>query len=280
MLYIGLGDGGSGGDPQDRAQDLTELLGKMLRLDPREDQFPLDPDRNYAIPADNPFVASVAPGGENDSSGGANGASGEASEAGDGGARPEIWAYGLRNPWRFSFDSRGRLWIGDVGQNRFEVIQLQQENSRGGENYGWDKLEGWHDYLPRDRKHQEPDPPRLTIEEIRSRGFEPVLWEYRQWHPLIEARRVGSITGGFFYEGSAVPALKDRYIFADFMFGKVWTLKVKDGRADDVTEITAAIAPAFPDGNMDLAISSFGEGNDGELYILDHKGGRVLKIVE
>lgn len=273
MLYIGLGDGGAANDPEDRAQDLTELMGKMLRVDPREDQFPDDPDRNYTIPADNPFVAGAAP----EAGGGASSAPNGAAEEQP---RPEIWALGLRNPWKFEFDSRGRMWIGDVGQNRFEFVHLQKEGSRGGENYGWDKLEGWHEFLPRDRKNQQPDPPRLSQKEIRKRGFEPAIWEYRQWHPRGDQFRNGSITGGFFYEGDAVPALKDRYIFADFMFGKVWTLRIKEGRADDVIEITGVIASAFPEGDMNLALSSFGRDNEGELYILDHKGGRVLKIVQ
>ncbi|PWT94221.1 MAG: glucose dehydrogenase, partial [Acidobacteria bacterium] len=116
-LYIGMGDGGSGGDPQNHAQDLESLLGKMLRVD-------IDHASPYTIPASNPFV-------------------------GNANALPEIWAYGLRNPWRFSFDRvRGDLWIGDVGQNNWEEVDLQAANSSGGENYGWRLMEGRHCYNP------------------------------------------------------------------------------------------------------------------------------------
>src|SRR5690606_30065281 len=109
MLWIGTGDGGSANDPEGAGQRLDTLLGKMLRIDPTRDDYPEDDKRHYAIPRDNPFLERDA-------------------------ARGEIWAYGLRNPWRYEFDSQGRLWIADVGQNRYEDIHLQAADSKGGEN--------------------------------------------------------------------------------------------------------------------------------------------------
>jgi glucose/arabinose dehydrogenase len=256
MLWIGTGDGGAANDPRNYAQNNNSLLGKMLRVDVSGTP---DAGLAYAIPSDNPFV-------------------------GNDDYRPEIWATGLRNPWRYEWDPAGNLWIADVGQNRHEEIHLQPAGSKGGENYGWKPMEGQAPFLP-GRKPAD-DPEAVSNSEHRDAGFEPPLWTYRH-HPL------GSITGGYVYTGTEVPSLRGRYIYADFMSGRIWSLRLrtdagKDSsadagpggfRADDVVEHTRDFQAAFPLGT-ELCIGSFGTDRDGELYILDHKGGRVLKIVE
>jgi glucose/arabinose dehydrogenase len=242
MLYIGMGDGGAGGDPHGNGQNLGALLGKILRIDVTGE--PGDPAKqNYVVPPDNPFV-------------------------GREGARPEVWAFGVRNPWRFSWDSLGRLWIGDVGQNRVEWVDLQPQGSRGGENYGWNVMEGPEEFVsrPADQKSIRPDPASIT----------PPVWSYTQ----KSNGGNGSITGGFFYEGSKIPALKNRYICADFMSGRIWSFKVgATGKADDIVEHTSAFEPVFKETGAGTSISSFGRDGEGELYILDHKVGRIIKIV-
>lgn len=240
MLYIGMGDGGSAGDPWGNAQNLTSLLGKMLRIDVRS----TTDGKPYSIPPDNPFI-------HRDD------------------ARPEIWSYGLRNPWRFEFDSRGRIWIGDVGQNKYEFVHLQREGSRGGENYGWNYMEGPERFEKRPAGQRDivPDPSSLS----------PPVWHYLQSYNT--SARVGSITGGFFYEGESVPSLRERYICADFMSGRVWSFRLRGGRADDIVEHTREFEAAFEPAGAIQAISSFGRDTAGELYVLDHKSGRVFKIV-
>ncbi len=244
MLYIGMGDGGSANDPRGAGQRKNTLLGKLLRIDVTGEP---DAGKKYAIPSDNPFV-------------------------GDAGARDEIWAYGLRNPWRLEFDSEGNLWIADVGQNRFEEVHVQRGDSAGGENYGWKIMEGDGKFKPGRAKFQ--DPPKLDPSVHRDRGLEAPVFTYRH-HPL------GSITGGYVYEGQTIPRLQGRYIVADFMSGRVWTFKLgSNWRADDVVEISQAFAAGVGPGGSDLAISSVGRDHDGELYVLVMKGGRVLKILE
>ncbi|MCH8270397.1 MAG: PQQ-dependent sugar dehydrogenase [Planctomycetes bacterium] len=245
MLYIGMGDGGLANDPKGNAQNRLSLLGKMLRIDV---SGAMEPGQMYRAPADNPFAALDD-------------------------AQPEIWALGLRNPWKFEFDSLGRMWIADVGQNKWEWVHLQPTGSHGGENYGWNVMEGPEAFerRPGAQKDIQPDPATLV---------KPV-WAYRQRTNRPEVnhgRGDGSITGGYFYENDTIPALTNRYIFADFMSGRIWSFKLKKGTADDVFEHTADFADAFPYGPT-LAISSFARDNQGELYILDHKGGRLLKIV-
>lgn len=244
MLWIGTGDGGDANDPHGAGQRLDTLLGKMLRIDPMQDEYPEDDTRHYAIPRDNPFLDRDA-------------------------ARGEIWAFGLRNPWRYEFDSQGRLWIADVGQNRFEEIHLQPAGSTGGENYGWNVMEGRAEFKP--GRSRADDPPQMSDAEHRERGFEPPVWVYRH-------SPVASVTGGYFYEGEGVPRLRERYIFADFMTGQIWSFRLREGRADDVAE-HGAMQAGFGEGGAALAISSFARDAAGELYILDLKGGRVLKIV-
>ncbi|MEZ6243029.1 MAG: PQQ-dependent sugar dehydrogenase [Phycisphaerales bacterium] len=244
MLYIGMGDGGSANDPKGNGQNLGVLLAKILRIDVTGAP---DEGKKYAVPKDNPFLKTE-------------------------GARPEIWAYGVRNPWRLEFDSKGRLWIADVGQNRFEWVHVQHENSKGGENYGWSVMEGKGRFNPGREKYK--DPPRLDQAAFREKGMQFPVFEYRH-HP------VASITGGYLYEGKDVPSLKNRYILADFMSGRVWSFKLGDDwEADDVVEHTDAFAQTFGGDGPGLAISSFGRDLAGELYMLDYKRGRVLKIVE
>lgn len=207
-LYIGVGDGGSfGDDPGATAQRLDVLLGKILRID-------VDSE-TYSVPEDNPFVGTE-------------------------GALPEIWAYGLRNPWRFSFDrATGNFYIGDVGQFTYEEINFQAADSSGGENYGWYLLEGLHPYKG----------------EITTQIMIPPVAEYRHNEGC-------SITGGYVYRGEAMPELQGTYFFGDYCTGKVWTL-TRDETGRWWMELfmqTSAI------------ISSFGEDEAGELYIVDYKG--------
>jgi glucose/arabinose dehydrogenase len=243
MLYIGMGDGGAADDPHDNGQRLDSLLGKMLRIDVTGTS---DEGLAYAVPPDNPFV-------------------------GREGVRGEIWAYGLRNPWKFTFDSQGRMWIGDVGQNRFEEIHLQKAGSKGGENYGWKVMEGPGLFRPGGQRRDDPRP--LPPAEHARRGMEAPVWWYRQ-------EGTGSVTGGYFYEGSAVPALSNRYIFAEFETGKFFSFRLDgQGRASDVTELTRRFAPALGGEAPRQAIASFGRDTAGELYVLDLRGGKVYRIV-
>ncbi len=222
-LYIGMGDGGSAGDPRGNGQSLTTLLGKMLRLDavsPRSDG--VDGGEPYAIPPDNPF-------------------------AGRSTTRPEIWAYGLRNPWRFSFDrATGDLYIADVGQNAYEEVNFQPAGSPGGENYGWDLMEGLHPF-----EGQPSD--ALTL---------PVA-EYAQ------SEGGCSVTGGYVYRGQALPELQGVYFFGDYCSGLVWALhRTADGAWERALFM-----------NTGLNISSFGEDEAGELYVVDH-GGAVYQLAD
>ena len=216
-LYIGTGDGGSGGDPSNHAQDLTQLLGKLLRID-------VDHGLPYTIPSSNPFF-------------------------GRGNARNEIWAYGLRNPWRFSFDrSTGELWIGDVGQDTYEEVDLQPATSIGGENYGWRKMEGFHCYNPSTNCTD----PSFTM---------PIL-EYSH------AQGACSITGGYRYRGTQIPSLKGAYLYGDYCTGSIWTATQTNGVWTSKTLFTTTIK-----------ISSFGEDVSGELYVMDVAKGIVYKFI-
>jgi glucose/arabinose dehydrogenase len=215
-LYIGLGDGGSGGDPHGNAQSLGTLLGKMLRIDPR----PTD-GTPYRIPADNPFVTTP-------------------------GARPEIWAYGLRNPWRYSFDrATGDLWIGDVGQSAWEEVDRQPASSTGGENYGWNVWEGSHPYL---------------ADGSAPGAIDPVFDYSHSDGGCV-------VTGGFVYRGAAIPDLVGTYVFADFCMGGIQGLRFDGGEV--VREQLGGTAGT---------ISSFGEDADGELYVLSLVGW-VYRVV-
>lgn len=213
-LYLSLGDGGSGGDPQFHAQSLNTLLGKILRIDVNQG----DP---YAIPADNPFAK--------------------------GGGLPEIWAYGLRNPWRFSFDrATGDLYIADVGQNLYEEINFVPAGSPGGLNFGWNFREGLHFYKgapPAGMKFVDP------------------IWEYSHDQGC-------SVTGGFVYRGKAAAQLQGIYIYTDYCTGKIWGLS----RGMDGKWTNQVLS------ELGSTISGFGLDISGELYVLEHNDGKVLRL--
>ncbi len=215
-LYIALGDGGSGGDPLGSGQDLSTLLGAMLRIDPDADGG----ETGYGVPTDNPFV--------NDST-----------------ARPEIWAYGLRNPWKFSFDSAtGELWIGDVGQNNLEEIDVIPPGA-GGANFGWAIREGNAAFAD-----QVPD------------GFDPV-------EPLyVYGRDRGcSVTGGYVYRGSRIPDFNGVYLFSDFCETQLVGIE-RQSDSILVADLSSNITPG--------PVVSFGQDNDGELYVLTSEGQILL----
>ena len=230
FLYIAFGDGGSGGDPQGHAQNTKDLLGDMLRLD-------VDHGTPYAIPGGatgNPFAANAACPADNSSTHDC----------------PEIYAWGLRNPWRWSFDSAtGDLWVGDVGQNRYEEVDRLQ---RGG-NYGWNCREGTHAYTD--------STPAASC--ATTTGFvEPVVdYDHTQGN---------SITGGFMYRGTALPALVGHYVFADYGSGRIWRLDSNGNGGYTAVQLV----------DTSLAIASFGQGNDGELYVVDIGGGGLYKLVD
>lgn len=211
-LYIGLGDGGSANDPHQNGQNLDTLLGKILRLD-------VEGQDTYTIPQDNPFVNV-----EN--------------------ARPEIWAYGLRNPWRFAFDGEtGDLYIADVGQNLYEEVNFQPVDSKGGENYGWNFYEGHHEFENASAANK--DELAFPVAEL-----EHVI-EVEVWNSIC------SITGGYVYRGQKLPELQGKYLYGDWCAGTIWTLQ-KNG--DDWQN------EKFMD--TEFNISSFGLDVNGELYLL------------
>ena len=209
-LYIGLGDGGSGGDPHGNGQSKATLLGKILRIDVSKSSQ----NERYRIPPDNPFVSTPN-------------------------AKGEIWAYGLRNPWRFSFDrSTGMLWAADVGQNNYEEVDIMQK----GGNYGWNKMEGLHCYPP-------------PVINCNKEGLKLPIAEYNHDEGC-------SITGGYVYRGSKFKTLYGAYIYGDYCSGRIWALRYDGSK---VTETSQLI-------DSDLEISSFGEDESGELYILSFDG--------
>jgi hypothetical protein len=208
-LYVGLGDGGSGGDPGNRAQNPDELLGKILRID-------VDHGDPYGIPPDNPYSRE--------------------------GGRPEIYALGLRNPWRFSFDSKtGELWAADVGQNKWEEID---RITKGG-NYGWRLMEGTHCFSP--------------VFFCQSSGLQVPLLEYSH-----EKGRC-SIIGGYVYRGRTIDSLVGQYLYGDYCSGEIFALpSTQEGGTSRDPRLVLKTS---------LRISSFGEDAAGELYVLDHGGG-------
>ncbi|MDP9351225.1 MAG: PQQ-dependent sugar dehydrogenase, partial [Chloroflexota bacterium] len=219
-LYIGLGDGGGANDTYGNGQNMNTFLGKILRIDVNGGDA--DNDQAYGIPQDNPFV--------NDEE-----------------ARPEIWATGLRNPWRFSFDREtGDLYIGDVGQNTYEWVNYQPANVKEGRNYGWPITEGNHCF-------QE--------EECDRDGLTPPVLEYTHDEGC-------SITGGYVYRGEEYPALQGAYLFGDYCSGRLWT-----GYHDASGKW--GMAQMAETGR---SISSFGEDEAGELYLTDLQEGVVYRI--
>ncbi len=224
-LHVAVGDGGN--SPGYFAQDDTTRNGKILRLD-------VDAAFPYAIPPDNPF-------------------------AGDPSPKDEFWAKGLRNPWRCSFDrATGDLYIADVGAADWEEIDYQPAASAGGENYGWNKFEGYATYIC-------PDP-------CDSSGLTRPIHVYDHGGELR-----GAITGGYVYRGAAIPDLQGAYFFADFRSAEIWTLRVVGGVATEIMERSADLDPP---GVLDVVwIASFGEDAAGEMYICNYCDGEVFKIV-
>jgi glucose/arabinose dehydrogenase len=215
MLYIGLGDGGSAGDPMDNGQNNATWLGKILRIDPKPSAT-----GPYSVPSDNPFVSNPAD-------------------------RPEIWQWGLRNPWRFSFDrSTHDLWIGDVGQNAYEEIDFAKAGASG-VNFGWSQREGAHQY-----------------KGARPAGSVDPVYEYSHLDGGV------SVTGGYVYRGTRIPDLVGAYLFADYARGHITALQARSGRVVGKREL---------DGVVQGGLSSFGEDNSGELYALD-LSGKLFRI--
>ena len=205
-----MGDGGSAGDPQGNAQDRNTLLGAILRIDINSS----DPGLNYSIPEENPFVGNIA------------------------GYREEIYAYGLRNPWRFSFDTiTGDLWVGDVGQDAIEEIDIIQ----AGGNYGWNIKEGESCYNP--------------AVGCNSTGLIDPIFQYH--HNVGEC-----ITGGFVYRGSNLPVLSGHYVYADYISGRIWSLSYSGNGSVSNTELF----------DTNLYISSFGVDAQNEIYFLAFSG--------
>jgi glucose/arabinose dehydrogenase len=215
-LYVATGDGGSGGDPQNNGQNRSSWLGKILRVDVNSTE-----KGQYGIPKDNPFRGNTN------------------------GYREEIFAYGLRNPWRISFDEQGRLWAGDVGQNKLEEIDII---TKGG-NYGWRVKEGNADY-------------NASGNTVNTADLIAPVWEYNRNQGDV------SITGGVVYRGSANPALRGKYVYADYASGRVWALTTNGTKATNNQEIVSQAG----------SISAFGEDQKNELYLCDHGGGRILKL--
>ena len=213
LLYVGMGDGGGAGDPMNHAQDLDSKLGKLLRID--VDRYPEPPPGNLP------------------------------------GADPDVWAYGLRNPWRFSFDrANGDLYIGDVGQDRFEEIDFAAAGE-GGQNYGWPITEGRHCYRP--------------AEGCEMAGLTLPLLEY--------GRDLGcSVTGGYVYRGAAIPELVGHYLFGDYCSNRIWSVATGAEAADPVERTDDLESASLVSG-----LSSFGEDAAGELYVVS-LAGRVFRI--
>jgi glucose/arabinose dehydrogenase len=228
FLYVGSGDGGSGGDPQNNAQNPNNLLGKILRIDVASDAFAGDPNRDYAIPTSNPFAG--------------------------GGGSPEIYALGLRNPFRASFDrTTGNLYIGDVGQNAIEEIDLIPPN-RAGLNFGWARLEGTQTFSGQ--------PPAGAI---------PPVTEYSHGTGPLQGN---SVTGGYVYRGGAA-SLQGQYIFADFIRGAIWSVaasRLVQGQTLPSSGFTVRTQDFTPNAGAINNISSFGVDQSNNLYIIDYDG--------
>ncbi len=214
FLYIGTGDGGSGGDPLNKSQDLSSVLGKILRID-------VDQKLPYGIPQENPFF------GENQ--------------------KREVFALGLRNPWRFSFDKlTGALFVGDVGQNRLEEINVVEK----GKNYGWKVMEGDLCFFPKSNCSQ--------------KGLEPPIAVYGR-------EEGGSVTGGYVYRGNQIPSLRGIYLYGDFMSGKMWGLNYdQKTRKRQKPQLLL---------ETKIEIASFGEDPTGEIYLVGYSGG-VYRLID
>ena len=220
-LWIGMGDGGGGGDTFGNGQNPDTLLGKMMRLDVTS-----DPSVPYVIPPDNPWVNADWNGVD---------------------VRDEVWAIGLRNPWRYSFDRHtGDLWIADVGQNVYEEVNYNVEGTQGGINYGWPIMEGLHCFEAGD---------------CDQTGLQLPVFEY-------DHSQGCSITGGYVYRGGEYPMLQGVYLFGDYCSGTIWaTIPNPDGSWNTTEMLTA-----------DARISSFGEDENGELYVTDLSSGTIYRV--
>ena len=220
FLYISLGDGGSGGDPQGNGQSLTTLLGKTLRIDVDRTSS----GQPYAIPSDNPYAGATD------------------------GRKPEIWLWGLRNPWRMSFDRlTGDLWIGDVGQDRWEEVDVQRAGTPAGTNFGWNRMEANHCYLP--------------PSDCRSPGLTLPVAEYGHDQGC-------TVIGGDVYRGTGQPALLGGYFFADYCTGRVWAI---DPSVDGFRTPTVVA-------DTKHNFTAFGEDQGGELYAVDISAGQLLRV--
>ena len=216
-LYIGMGDGGAANDPHNNGQSLNTLLGKILRLD-------VDTGSPYGVPQDNPFITTA-------------------------GARPEIWSFGWRNPWRMAFDAAtGDLYVADVGQNQYEEVDVELAGSGGGQNYGWRLMEASHCFNP-----TSCDPATLKV-------VMPIA-EYPHSQGC-------SVTGGYVYHGTQFPQLNGVYLYADYCTGTLWGLRHEADGSWSQAELLAS-------GKI---ISSFGLDAAGELYLIDHRSGEVWQV--
>lgn len=219
FLYIAVGDGGSGGDPGNRGQNRKELLGKILRIDVNK----VSGNRPYSIPADNPFIGNSE------------------------GFREEIYAYGMRNPWRFNFDRpTGALWVGDVGQNKIEEVDIIEK----GGNYGWRVMEADECFKSDDCSRE---------------GLITPIWSYQQGSETGH-----SVTGGYVCHDKNLPGLNGKYIFGDFVSGNVWALTYSNKKA-----VKNELIAKLSDG-----LSSFGEDSQNNLYVLAYGSGKIYKISE
>ncbi len=229
MLYIGNGDGGAGNDPKNSGQSMDTLLGKILRID-------VSPKTEYKVPSDNPFV--------NDKN-----------------AEPEIWAYGVRNPWRCSFDREtGDFWMGDVGQNHWEEIDFMPKGKASGANFGWRLREAEH------------ETPQKGVGGPKPKGAIDPVYSYNHGSGDNEGL---SVTGGYVYRGP-IKELQGRYIFGDYQNPRIWSFVLKNGKVTDFQDNTKALQPKG--GRINL-IASFAEDNDGNLFIVDHSGP-IYQIIE
>ena len=235
-LYIAIGDGGSSGDPENNAQNLNTFLGKILRIDIN--------DSLYTIPFDNPFIDNKK-------------------------ARDEIWAYGLRNPWRFSFDfEKNLIIIADVGQNSWEEVNIQSSKI-GGINYGWNIKEGKHIYSKNNERLNLADP---EIEYSSDANYGKTLAGFKHNIDVLGC----SVTGGYVYHKNDIPSIQGYYLFADYCTGKIWGFKKNSTSSNEVVDLTNSL---FKNINKQLYISSFGIDSENSIYIVNHKG-EIYKIIK